>query len=153
IVSVMNDPVGRGLVASLNSPGGNITGVDMLVVEVAPKRLEFMHEAVPNARKIALLLNPTGSNAENQARDLHAAAATLGIHLQVLYANKDADFAPVFAKLAELQAGGLVIGSDAFFAERYEQLAALALLSRMPAIFQNREFALAGGLMSYGSEA
>jgi putative tryptophan/tyrosine transport system substrate-binding protein len=134
----------------LSRPGGNLTGVDMLAAEVSPKRLELLHEAVPTAKLLALLLNPTGPLAAIELRDQQAAARTLGVQLQVLQASHERDFDAVFAEVIQRQAGGLVIGSDAFFAERYEQLASLALHYGVPTIFQNREFAVAGGLMTYG---
>jgi putative ABC transport system substrate-binding protein len=144
------DPVALGLVASLNRPGGNITGVTSLNVEVGPKRLELLHEVVPTATTIAFLVNPTNPNAEIMSRDLQAAARSLGLQLHVLHASAERDFDTVFASLAQLQAGGLVIGTDSFIVSRREQLAALTLRHAMPAIFQYREFAAAGGLMSYG---
>ena len=140
-----------GLVASLNRPGGNLTGVTTLNVEVGPKRLELLHELVPTATVIALLVNPTNPTlAETQSRDLQAAARTLGLQLHVLHASTERDFDTVFATLVQLRAGALVIGTDAFFNSRSEQLAALALRHAVPAIYQYREFAAAGGLMSYG---
>jgi putative tryptophan/tyrosine transport system substrate-binding protein len=142
------DPVDLGLVSSLHRPGGNVTGTSMLNVEVVPKRLQ-LHELVPAATVMALLVNPSNPNAANQSRDLQAAARTLGLHLQILHASADRDFDTVFAKLNELRTGGLVIGADAFFNTRSAQLAALALSHAMPAAYQYREFAAAGGLMSY----
>ena len=144
------DPVAAGLVASLNRPGGNLTGVTTLNVELGPKRLELLHELVPTATVIALLVNPTNPNAETLSRDLQAAARTLGLQLHVLHASTERDFDTAFATLAQLRAGALVIGPDAFFNSRSEQLAALAVRHAVPAIFQYREFAAAGGLMSYG---
>ena len=144
------DPVEVGLVASLNRPGGNLTGVTTLNVELGPKRLELLHELVPTATIIALLVNPTNPNAETLSRDVQAAARTLGLQLHVLHASTERDFDTVFATLVQLRAGGLVIGADAFFNSRSEQLAALALRHAVPTIYQYREFAAAGGLMSYG---
>jgi ABC-type uncharacterized transport system substrate-binding protein len=143
------DPVELGLVGSLHRPGGNLTGASMLNLEVVPKRLQLLHELVPAAKVMALLVNPSNPNAANQSRDLQAAARTLGLHLQILHASADRDFDTVFAKLNELRTGGLVIGADAFFNTRSAQLAALALSHAMPAAYQYREFAAAGGLMSY----
>ena len=145
------DPVRDGLVASLNRPGGNLTGVGILSVELGPKRLELLHELVPTATVIALLINPTSPTAEIQSRNIQAAARKLGLQLHVLHASTERDFDTAFASLAQLQAGGLVIGADAFFVSRSEQLAALALRHAVPATYQFREFAAAGGLMSYGS--
>jgi putative tryptophan/tyrosine transport system substrate-binding protein len=143
------DPVDLGLVSSLHRPGGNVTGTSMLNVEVVPKRLQLLNELVQAATVMALLVNPSNPNAANQSRDLQAAARTLGLQLQILHASSDRDFDTVFAKLHELRAGGLVIGADAFFNTRSAQLAALALRHAMPAAYQYREFAAAGGLMSY----
>jgi len=145
-----SDPVEIGLVASLNRPGGNITGVTSLNVEVGQKRLELLHELVPIATVIAALVNPTNSNAETLSRDLQAATRALGLQLHVLYASTEGDFDTVFASVVRLRAGALVIGADAFFTSRSELLAALSLRHAVPTIYQTREFALAGGLMSFG---
>jgi putative ABC transport system substrate-binding protein len=145
------DPVQLGLVASLHRPDGNITGVTSLNVEVGPKRLELLHELLPTATVMALLVNPTSPNTtESITKDALAAAHGLGLQLHVLNASNERDFDAVFAKLIQLRAGGLVIAPDAFFISRSEQLGALALRHAVPAIFQYREFAAAGGLMSYG---
>jgi putative ABC transport system substrate-binding protein len=147
-----NDPVAVGLVASLNRPGGNITGVTTLSVELGPKRLELLHELVPTATIIAVLVNPNNATAfETQSRDLQAGARSLGLQLHVLHASTERDFDTVFATLVQLRAGGLAIGGDAFLNNQSEQLAALALRHALPAIHQPREFAAAGGLMSYGA--
>jgi putative ABC transport system substrate-binding protein len=145
------DPVELGLVASLNRPGGNLTGVTTLGSELGPKRLELLHELIPTASNIALLLNPIGPNAESDSKTMPAAARTLGLQLQVLNASTERELDIVFATLVERRAGALVIGGDAFFANRLEQLAALALRHAVPTIYQFPEFAAAGGLMSYGS--
>jgi putative ABC transport system substrate-binding protein len=145
------DPVAVGLVASLARPGGNLTGVISRAVEVGPKRLELLHELVPTATVVALLVNPTNPNADTLSRDLQVAARTLGLQLHVVHASTERDFEPAFATLVQLQAGALVIGPDGFLISRSEQLAALTLRHAMPAIYQYREFAAAGGLMSYGS--
>ena len=145
------DPVAAGLVASLARPGGNLTGVTTLTAEVGPKRVELLHELLPAATSIALLVNPaSGRMGETISRDLQAAARTLGLQFHMLQASAAADFDTVFATLAQLRAGGLVIGSDPFFNSRSEQLAALAIRHAVPTIYQYREFAAAGGLMSYG---
>jgi ABC-type uncharacterized transport system substrate-binding protein len=144
------DPAAAGLVASLSRPGGNLTGVASLGAELAPKRLELLHELVPAATTVAFLVNPTNPAGETQSRDAQAAARILGLRLDVLNASTERDFDTVFASLAQLRAGGLVIGGDALFNSRTAQLAALALRHAVPTIYQYREFAAAGGLMSYG---
>ena len=144
------DPVEAGFVASLNRPGGNMTGVVSLNVDTGQKRLELLHELVPTANTIALLLNPTNAVAETQSNDLLAAARTLGLELHVLHASTEGEFEPAFARLMQLRAGGLVIGTDGFLVSRSERLAALTLRHALPTIFQYRAFAEAGGLMSYG---
>jgi putative ABC transport system substrate-binding protein len=146
------EPVQVGLVASLSRPGGNLTGVTNLNVEVGPKRLELLKELVPTATLMAQLVNPTSPNlTESTTKDALAAARTLGVQLHVLHASTERDIDDAFAALVQLRAGALVIGSDVFFNSRREQLAALALRHAVPAIFQYREFAVAGGLMSYGA--
>jgi putative ABC transport system substrate-binding protein len=144
------DPVEVGLVASLNRPGGNLTGVTALFDEVAPKRLELLHELVPATTIIALLVNPTNPNAETQSRDLQQAAGALGLQLHILYARAEREFATVFATVAQLRAGALLIGGDALFSGRSEQIAALAARNPTPTISFVRSFPAAGGLMSYG---
>jgi putative tryptophan/tyrosine transport system substrate-binding protein len=145
------DPVQSGLVASLNRPGGNVTGVTTLNVEVAPKRLQWAHELVPTATSIAVLVNPTNPNTETELRDLQSAARALALQLHVLHASTERDFNTAFSTLPQLRAGALVIsGTDTFLISRSEQLAAMTLRHAVPAIFQFREFAAAGGLMSYG---
>jgi putative ABC transport system substrate-binding protein len=151
VFAVSGDPVKDGLVTSLNRPGGNVTGVTQTNVEVTPKRLELLHELVPAASVMALLVNPTGPTlAEATSKNLQAASRTLGLQLEVLNASTEGDFDEVFAKLIQLRAGGLVIGSDPFFTSRSEQLAALSVRHAVPTIYQYREFAVAGGLLSYG---
>ena len=146
------DPVEVGLVASLNRPGGNITGVSILDVELGPKRLELLRELVPTATIIAVLVNPNDpTRAETTLRDLQAAAHSLGLQLHALYASTDRDFDTAFASLVQLQAGGLVIGGEPFFNSRSEQLGALAIRHAVPTIYQFRAFAAAGGLASYGA--
>jgi putative ABC transport system substrate-binding protein len=143
------DPVDIGLVASLNRPGGNLTGVTNSGVEVAPKQLELLHELVPTAISIALLVNPTNrALTERLVRD--TAAGKLGLQLHVLHASAEGDFGGVFAALKQLQASALMIGADVFFIERSKQLAALTVHHAIPASFHFREFVMAGGLMSYG---
>jgi putative ABC transport system substrate-binding protein len=152
VFEAASDPVKLGLVSSLNRPGGNITGVTQLAEEVEPKRLELLHELLPAAKVMALLVNPTDpALAEPQAREALAVANSFGFELHVLNASTEYDFDPVFAELTRLRASGLVIGGDAFFTSHSEQLASLAIQHGVPAIYQWREFAAAGGLMSYGS--
>jgi ABC-type uncharacterized transport system substrate-binding protein len=148
---IAGDPVALGLVASLNRPGGNVTGTTTLTLEVGTKWLQLLHEMVPTATTFALLINPTSpALAEIQSRDLQTAARTLGLQIHLLHAATDRDLDAVFASLAQLRAGGLVISSDSFFFTRSEQLAAMAVRHAVPAIFGFREFAAAGGLVSYG---
>src|SRR5262249_42491093 len=131
------DPVELGLVASLHHPGGNITGVTGWNVVVGPKRLELLHEVVPTATIIGLLVNPTSpALAEGDAREQQAAARTLGLKLHILHASTDRDLDAVFATLLELRAGGLVIGTDSFFNTQKEKIAALSIRHRMPSIHQ-----------------
>ena len=144
------DPVARGLVASLNRPGGNLTGVSQMNVQLGPKRVQLLHEAMPTATSIALLINPTSVGAETLLREAEEASHNLGLSLHVLHARMDRELDAAFANPAELQAGGLVIGPDSFFTSRIEQLAALTLRHAVPALYEFSQFAMAGGLMSYG---
>ena len=149
VFQVGGDPVQTGLVASLNRPGGNLTGVNSLNGELVPKQLELLHELVPTATTLALLVNPT--NLGNAVRDAQPAARTLGLQLEVLYASAERDFDTVFASIARPRAGGLAINADPFLQSRSGQLAQLALRHAVPAIAQLRDFVAAGGLMSYGA--
>jgi putative ABC transport system substrate-binding protein len=152
VFAVAVDPVEVGFVASLNRPGGNLTGITSLNVEVGPKRLELLHEVVPAATIVALLVNPTSPTlAESTTKNLETTARTLGLQLHVLHASTEREFETVFASLLQLRAGALVIGPDALFNSRLEQLAALALRHAVPTVYQFREFPVAGGLMSYGT--
>jgi putative ABC transport system substrate-binding protein len=145
------DPVLMGLVPSLNRPGSNITGVNNLNVELAAKRLELLHELVPTATIIAALVNPTNPvAAEAETRDLQAAARTLDLTLHVLHATSEQEIDTAFMTLVQLRAGALVIGADAYFNSRSEQLAVLTLRYSIPAIYEWREFVLSGGLASFG---
>jgi putative ABC transport system substrate-binding protein len=149
---IATDPVQLGLVGSLNRPGGNLTGVVTLNVEIAPKRLELLHELFPTATSFALLINPSNpALAEPVARNVEAAAHTLGIKLHTLHASREPELDAAFASVARLRVAGLVIGPDPFFNARIEQLAALTVRYALPAVYQWREFAAAGGLLSYGS--
>jgi putative ABC transport system substrate-binding protein len=146
------DPVGLGLVASLSRPGVNLTGVTTLGIELEPKRLELLHGLIPAARTVGALVNRMHPIAEAQSSELQAAARALGLKLQILDASTERDFDAVFARLVELQADGLVIATDGLFISQSEHLARLAVRHAMPAIFQLRAFAAAGGLMSYGGD-
>jgi putative ABC transport system substrate-binding protein len=145
------DPVALGLVASLNRPGGNLTGVTGLNVEISPKRLELLHELAPTATHIALLANPTNPIAETDLRNSQAAARALGLQLHVLNASTERDLDAAFASLPRLQVDALAIGADAFFFRRSEQLGAMAVRLAIPSISAQRGFVTAGGLMSYGN--
>ena len=152
VFGIAIDPVELGLVASLNRPGGNLTGVTSLNIEVAPKRLELMHELLPSVTSMALLVNPAvPATAEPVSRSSQAAAQALGLKLHTVHASSDRDFDAVFERLTQLRVGALVIGPDTFFTSRSGQLAKLTVRHEMPAIYQFREFARAGGLMSYSS--
>jgi putative ABC transport system substrate-binding protein len=144
-----SDPVEQGLVASLNRPGGNLTGATTLAVELGQKRMELLHELVPKASLIGVLVNPTGPNLDAVLRDLRAAARTVGLPIHVLQASTERELDAAFAALVQLRAGALVIGTDTFFNSQSKRLAELALRHRVPAIYQYREFVAAGGLMSY----
>lgn len=146
------DPVASGIVASLNHPGGHLTGVTTLNVEVAPKRLEVLHELLPQAKTFALLVNPTNTtNTSTTVRDLQVAAQKTGLALRVLQASSEGEIDRALAALDADRSDGLVIGTDGFLISRSEQLAKLTLRYRIPSIFQYRTFAMAGGLISYGS--
>jgi putative ABC transport system substrate-binding protein len=154
IFQLGTDPVVAGLVPRLARPGGNVTGVTNINTELAPKRLELPRELIPTAKIIALLVNPTSPFiTENISRDLQSAARALGLQLQILNASTERDFDTAFATLAQLRADALVIAPDAMFISRSEQLGALTLRHAVPAITQYREFAVAGGLMSYGGNS
>jgi ABC-type uncharacterized transport system substrate-binding protein len=146
------DPVRLGLVGSLNRPGGNVTGIAQLNLEIAPKRLELLHELVPTASHVAFLANPGNSLiVDINAKELQPAARSLGLELHVLSAKSDREIDDAFAKLMQLKAGALLISPETFFISRSRQLAELTLRHRMPAAFTTREFVATGGLMSYGS--
>ena len=152
VFETASDPVTLGLVASLNRPGGNLTGVTNLNVEVGQKKLELLHELLPTATIIAVLVNPSSPAVTDQfLRNLQAAAPALGMQLHLLYASTDRDLDTVFADLGQLRADALVIGPYLFFNLRMEQLGALSLRHAVPAIFTYRPFVAAGGLMSYGA--
>jgi ABC-type uncharacterized transport system substrate-binding protein len=150
VFAIGGDPVQTGLVESLSRPGGNLTGAAHINVETAPKRLELMHELMPAAKVLGLLLNPTNPVATSVAAGVQAAATSLGLELKVVHAHTDEDIDAVFASLPGMRVGALVIGTDPFFTSRSEKLGAMSLRLAMPAIYQYRAFTEAGGVMSYG---
>jgi ABC-type uncharacterized transport system substrate-binding protein len=153
VFEVGSDPVRLGLVTNLNRPGGNVTGVTSLIVEVAPKRLELLHELLPTAKVMALLVNPDDrALAQAQAREVLSAARNRGLELHVLNVRSEGDFDAVFADIKRLRVGGLVIGPGSVFVRGINKLAALTVRHAIPAIYQWRNFPAAGGLMSYGSD-
>jgi putative ABC transport system substrate-binding protein len=153
VFTTTGDPVQLGLVPNLNRPGGTITGVTQTNVEIAPKRLQLLHELAPTAKVMALLVNPANPTlAEANIKEMQAAARTLGLELHVLNASTERDFDGAFAKLIKLRVGGLVIGGDPLFSSWSEKLAALTVRHAVPTSYQNREFAVAGGLLSYGAD-
>ena len=145
------DPVALGFVASLNRPGGNATGIYFFTQSLQEKRLGLLHEMVPTATTIAVLINPNYSPAQNELRDAQAAATRLGLQLVVLRANIESDFAGAFADLVRQRAGALLVSASPFFFSRRAQLVVLAARHAVPAMYEWREFAEAGGLMSYGT--
>jgi putative ABC transport system substrate-binding protein len=149
VFSVGVNPVELGLVASLNRPGGNLTGVTSLDGELIGKRLQLLHEALPPATVIAGVVNPTESNSGNLARNLETVARAVGRQVLILHASTERDLDQVFATLREGRAGALVIGGDAFLASQSDRFATTLLRDRVPAIYGRREFVIAGGLMSY----
>lgn len=144
------DPVERGLVASLARPGGNLTGISILVAELMPKRLELLSELVPQAGDIALLVNPNNPNTEQYVKDMQQAARAKGRRLRILKAGTESDFEPAFVSLRQQYAAALVVAADPFFNNRREQLVALAARNAVPAIYEWGEAVVAGGLISYG---
>jgi putative ABC transport system substrate-binding protein len=151
VFQVGTDPVAEGLVANLARPGGNLTGVSFLIVELMPKRLELLSELVPQARALALLVNPDNSNAKSIIRDIQEAARAKGMQIHILKAGTESEIDAAFASLVELHADALVVGADPFLTDRREQVVALASYHAVPAIYTVGEFAAAGGLISYGA--
>ena len=145
------DPIELGLVASLNRPGGNITGVTQLSSELVAKRLGLLHDLIPTATIIGLLVNPTDPRAETQTSEMQEAAHALGLQIHVLNASTEGEFKTAFAMLSQLRVGALLVGTSNLFSRRREQLVALAARQGVPAIYQYREYAAAGGLISYGT--
>jgi putative ABC transport system substrate-binding protein len=146
-----SDPVKEGLVASLNRPGGNITGATVFSYEMESKRLGLLHEAAPAAKTIAVLFNPANPAVELQLRDVREAAPRIGIDIITFSASTEDEFEGVFATMAQQRAGGLLVGADPFFNSRRAHLIALAAQHRLPSIYEWRQFAVDGGLMSYGT--
>jgi putative ABC transport system substrate-binding protein len=151
VFAVGSDPVKAGLVTSLNRPGSNVTGVTSLADELGPKRLELLHELLPAAAMIALLVNPTIPVAEGQSKEVQAAAGALGLKTRVLHASTEGELDTAFASLAQLRADALFVVTDPFFFTRASQIVALVVSHSIPALYFRREFAAAGGLMSYES--
>ncbi len=144
------DPVKSGLVDSLNRPGGNATGLQLFLIGLEPKRLELLRELAPTAAMIAVLINPNNPDAATQSRDVEGAARAVGQQVQILHASTEREIDTAFATLVQQRAGAVLVAGDPFFNSRREQLTALAELHRIPANYELREFAVAGGLMSYG---
>jgi putative ABC transport system substrate-binding protein len=153
VFTIGGDPVELGLVASLNRPGGNVTGITQFTAPLETKRLDLLHELIPGATTIGLLVNPNNPNSEGQLRDVPEAARVRGLQLHILRATAETGFEPAFVTFAERKVGAVVVASDPFFHSRREQLVALAARHALPAVFHQREFAVAGGLMSYGTSA
>jgi putative ABC transport system substrate-binding protein len=151
VFTTADDPVKAGLVASLNRPGGNLTGVSLFAARLGGKRLGLLHELVPAATRIALLVNPTNPDSDDEAKDVQEAARGLGVQLLILNAGTENDIDLAFAKLVQQRAGALMLGADTFFTSQRGLLAALAARHRVPAIDGVREYAEAGGLISYGA--
>lgn len=151
VMVVGGDPVKEGLVASLSRPGGNITGATLFAYEMESKRLGLLHEAVPAAKSIAVLVNPQNPNVDAQVHDVRETAARIGVEVVIFNAKTGEEFESVFGAIAERQAGALLVAGDPFFNARRLHLIALAAQHRLPAIYEWREFALDGGLMSYGT--
>lgn len=145
------DPVTFGLVTSLNRPGGNVTGISMITVALAPKRLALLHELVPAPAAIAMLVNPTSPYVDAETSDVQASARVLGRQLRMLNAGTAQEIDAAFATLVQQRAGGLLVSGDPFFDSERDRLVALAARYSVPAIYQWREFATIGGLISYGT--
>jgi len=151
VFETAGDPIKLGLVASLNRPGGNITGVTQLSSELVSKRLGLLHDLIPTARIIGFLVNPTDPRTETQTKDTQDAAQALGLQSHVLNASTEAEIKAAFATLTELRAGALLVGTGELFRRRVELIPALAMVRGIPVIYQYREYAAAGGLISYGT--
>ena len=145
------DPVKLGLVASFNRPGGNVTGVNLFNADLVAKQIELLHELVPQAAAISVLSNPDNPNAETETRQAQAAARALGVEVHILSATKENEFDSAFVTLVQQRPSALLVSVDAFFSSQRAQLVALAARHSIPAMYNYSEFALAGGLMSYGN--
>ena len=152
VISVGVDPVQLGLVGSLNRPGGNVTGTAVLTVELGAKKLEMLHELLPTAAAIVLLVNPTNPNVESETRVVQDAARLLGLHLHVLHASTESQIDAAFGALVELRASALIVGVEPFLNDSRAQIVALAARYAVPAVYGVRDFVTAGGLMSYGTD-
>jgi len=152
VFSVGIDPVQLGLVGSLNRPGGNVTGTAVLTVELGAKKLEMLHELLPTAAAIALLVNPTNPNVESETRVVQDAARLLGLHLHVLHASTESQIDAAFGAVVELRASALIVGVEPFLNDSRAQIVALAARYAVPAVYGVRDFVTAGGLMSYGTD-
>src|SRR5205823_4332596 len=148
---IVADPVEDGLVASLARPGGNLTGISLMLTELVPKRFELLSELVPEANVIALLVNPNNAHAERIIRKAQEAVRVKGVQLLILKAGTESEIDAAFDALVQQQAGALLVGGDSFFHTRTDQLVALASRQTVPAIYFEREFPVAGGLISYGA--
>jgi putative tryptophan/tyrosine transport system substrate-binding protein len=152
VFEIASDPVELGLVSRLNKPGANVTGVTTLNLEIGPKRLEILHNVVPSATVIGLLINPTNPRlAEANIKSIRPAGRTFGLDMHVLYASTEEEFEAGFDELKKIKAGGLLIAADPFFSSHIKQLATLSISHGVPTVYQFREFAVAGGLLSYGT--
>jgi putative ABC transport system substrate-binding protein len=151
VFAVGADPVAMGFVASLNRPGANVTGFAILTVDLAPKRLQLLRRVIPNATRFGVLANPTSLPTQSVVADLQAAARTMGLQLLVVNARTDSDLEAAFATLSQQRVGAIIVSTGVFFSRHTEQLAALAARHGLPAIYPYHEYALAGGLMSYGT--
>jgi ABC-type uncharacterized transport system substrate-binding protein len=152
VFAIGGDPVQLGLVASLNRPGGNVTGVSFFASQLEAKRLELLHELVPRAKVVAVLLNPNNPTVDVQLREVQEAARSLGLTLRVLDASSEREIETAFTALVHLQAGGLLVAADSFFFSRRHQLATIAAVYAVPAIYEWRDFPEVGGLASYGTD-
>jgi putative ABC transport system substrate-binding protein len=151
VFSIGSDPVALGLVASLNRPGANVTGNTVLTAELVPKRLQLVHDLIPNAALCGVLVDPGYPNIRSVVTDLQAAARTLHLQLVVVDARTDSDVETAFARFSQQHVGAVLVGNGAYYSRHADHLAGLAARHALPAVFPYREYALAGGLMSYGS--